>query len=187
MPGEVSGLRPPAPVLRGGSRIAAVSSPRRAQKTTSRTPRHAPYAYIMNPQNLSPPPARTVAFCGRCHRSRRTPRPVGASRLLALGLACTRACSECSECSECPTAARLEIDGQSAWRLILLRFGRLPATRTISKAKPRSQPARLCPMLVPEPDSRDPVPGIQTATSAGASGTMDPGDTGLRRCRQAPG
>jgi hypothetical protein len=53
-PGEVSGLQPPAPVLRGGSRIAAVSSPRRAQRTTSRRARHAPYAYIMNPKNLSP-------------------------------------------------------------------------------------------------------------------------------------
>src|SRR5262245_44549354 len=57
MPGEVCGLRPPAPVLRGGSRIAAVSSPRHAQKSTSRRLRHAPYAYIMNPQNLSPPSA----------------------------------------------------------------------------------------------------------------------------------
>src|SRR6185503_21392678 len=56
-PGEVSGLQPSAPVLRGGSRIAAVSSPRRAQKSTSRRPRHAPCAYIMNPQNLPPPPA----------------------------------------------------------------------------------------------------------------------------------
>jgi hypothetical protein len=54
MPGEVSGLRPPAPVLRGGSRIAAVSSPRRAQKNTFRGARHAPYAYIINPKNLSP-------------------------------------------------------------------------------------------------------------------------------------
>ena len=48
MPGEVSGLRPPAPVLRGGSRIAAVSSPRRAQKSTSRRARHAPRTYIIN-------------------------------------------------------------------------------------------------------------------------------------------
>src|SRR4029078_730261 len=53
-PGEVSGLQPPAPVLRGGSRIAAVSSPRRAHTTTSRRPRHAPHAYIINPKNLSP-------------------------------------------------------------------------------------------------------------------------------------
>ena len=31
------------------------------------------------------------------------------------------------------------------------------------------------------------VPGIQRSASARASGTMDPGDTGLRRCGQAPG
>src|SRR5262245_33296261 len=55
MPGEGCGLRPPAPVLRGGSRIAAISSPRHAQKSTSRTPSHAPYRYILNPENLSPP------------------------------------------------------------------------------------------------------------------------------------
>ena len=54
-PGEVCGLRPPAPVLRGGSRIAAVSSPRRDETTTSRRARHAPYAYIMNRKNLSSP------------------------------------------------------------------------------------------------------------------------------------
>src|SRR5262245_473329 len=52
MPGEVSELWPPAPVLRGGSRIAAVSSPRRAEINTFRHGRHAPYAYIMNRQNL---------------------------------------------------------------------------------------------------------------------------------------
>ena len=56
-PGEVYGLRPPAPVLRGGSRIAAVSSPRRAQENTSRRGRHAPFPYILNYKNLFPLPA----------------------------------------------------------------------------------------------------------------------------------
>ena len=31
------------------------------------------------------------------------------------------------------------------------------------------------------------VPGIQTSPNAEASGTMDPGDTDLRRCKQTPG
>jgi hypothetical protein len=47
MPGEVSGLPPPAPVLSGGSRIADHSSPGHAHGNTPRIPRHHPCAYIM--------------------------------------------------------------------------------------------------------------------------------------------
>jgi hypothetical protein len=50
MPGEVfSALRPPAPVLSGGSRITVRSSPRHAHESTSPAARHPPCAYIMNP------------------------------------------------------------------------------------------------------------------------------------------
>ena len=87
MPGEVSGLQPPAPVLRGGSRIAAVSSPRRAQKSTSRRARHAPYAYIMNPQNLSPPSAPTGEALPAL-----SPQPEKFAPSVVLALACTRTC-----------------------------------------------------------------------------------------------
>jgi hypothetical protein len=74
MPGEVSELRPPAPVLRGGSRIAAVSSPRHAQKSTSRRARHAPRTYMINHKNLSSPPAPMggeVCHPGACLHRRR--------------------------------------------------------------------------------------------------------------------
>ena len=45
--GGFSGLRPPAPVLSGGSRITVRSSPGQRHESTSRSRRHHPCAYIM--------------------------------------------------------------------------------------------------------------------------------------------
>ena len=52
------GIRTVAPGSCAERRAAVsprISSPRHAQKNTSRRARHAPYAYIINPKNLSPP------------------------------------------------------------------------------------------------------------------------------------
>jgi len=82
-PGEVVGLRLPAPVLGGGSRTPRFPSPGHADESTSGPPRHPPPTYIMNRETYPrlPNPCSALSLS-----------PLAAD--VILGLACPRTCCE---------------------------------------------------------------------------------------------